>query len=68
MRLFVALQPTDPARDALAALADDVSGVRWVPAAQLHLTLRFIGEVSEGDAERSPRRSSGCASNRFFSS
>jgi len=52
MRLFVALQPTDPAREALAALADEVSGVRWVPAAQLHLTLRFIGEVSEGDADK----------------
>lgn len=52
MRLFVALQPTDPARAALAALADDVPGVRWVPAAQLHLTLRFIGEVSADDAEK----------------
>ena len=52
MRIFVALQPTDPAREALAALADDVPGVRWVRAAQLHLTLRFIGEVTAEDTEK----------------
>jgi len=52
MRLFVALQPTDPSREALAELADDVPGIRWVPAPQLHLTLRFIGEVSAEDEEK----------------
>ena len=52
MRLFVALQPTDPAREALANLAADIPGVRWVRAPQLHLTLRFIGEVSPDDEEK----------------
>ena len=52
MRLFVALQPTEPAREALATLQDDVRGVRWVAAPQLHLTLRFIGEVDDDGRER----------------
>lgn len=52
MRLFVALQPTDPAREALAELADDIPGIRWVRAVQLHLTLRFIGEVAADDEDK----------------
>ena len=47
-RLFVALLPSEPARTALAGLADDLARARWTPADQLHLTLRFIGEVDDG--------------------
>ena len=52
MRLFVALQPTEPARESLASLADDIPDIRWVPRGQLHLTLRFIGEVSADDTDK----------------
>ncbi|MET0263369.1 MAG: RNA 2',3'-cyclic phosphodiesterase [Rariglobus sp.] len=46
-RLFVAIEPTSPVRDSLAALSTDLARARWTPPAQLHLTLRFIGDVSD---------------------
>lgn len=46
-RLFVALTPPRPVREELAALEDDLEGVRWTPAANLHLTLRFLGDTTE---------------------
>ncbi len=51
IRLFVGLAvPEDVAED-LAALADNMPGARWIDPENMHVTLRFIGEVSEGDAE-----------------
>ena len=57
MRLFVAAQPTEDVRLAAAASASRLReslrvkgldrGIRWVPAANLHLTVWFLGEVSE---------------------
>ena len=44
-RLFVALRPPPAIRHDLAALMGGVSGARWQDDEQLHLTLRFIGEV-----------------------
>lgn len=44
-RLFVAIRPPAPARAALLALMGGVPGARWQDDDQLHLTLRFIGEV-----------------------
>ena len=44
-RLFVALAPAPAVRAELGALADSLAGVRWTPAENLHLTLRFIGET-----------------------
>lgn len=44
-RLFVALVPPVTVRTELAALATPLAGVRRVPADNLHLTLRFIGET-----------------------
>jgi RNA 2',3'-cyclic 3'-phosphodiesterase len=44
-RLFVAIRPPDAVRDALLALMGGISGARWQDDDQLHLTLRFIGEV-----------------------
>ncbi|MBP6307384.1 MAG: RNA 2',3'-cyclic phosphodiesterase [Opitutaceae bacterium] len=47
-RLFLALALPDALRSALAALQTPVAhGVNWATPAQLHLTLRFIGEVHE---------------------
>jgi 2'-5' RNA ligase len=51
-RLFVALLASEPARSELAALAEGLARARWTPPEQLHLTLRFIGDVSEADLRR----------------
>lgn len=51
-RLFVALYPRLALRDTLAALATPLRGFRWTPPEQLHLTLRFIGEVESETAGR----------------
>jgi 2'-5' RNA ligase len=41
-RAFLAVRPSDPVRDALHRLPRLVEpGVRWVPPAQWHITLRF---------------------------
>lgn len=50
-RLFVALRPPHPVRAALIAAMHGISGVRWQDDDQLHLTLRFIGEVDRHRAE-----------------
>lgn len=44
-RLFVALRLPAPCRDRLADLPFDIPGARWQDNDQLHLTVRFIGEV-----------------------
>jgi 2'-5' RNA ligase len=50
-RLFVALALPAPVRDALAALAEPLDGVNWTNPEQLHLTLRFIGDVPDEKIE-----------------
>jgi 2'-5' RNA ligase len=50
-RLFVALRPPRPVRDILRAAMHGISGARWQSDEQLHLTLRFIGEVDHHQAE-----------------
>jgi 2'-5' RNA ligase len=44
-RLFVAIRPPEPVRAPLIDLMEGVAGARWQSEDQLHLTLRFIGEV-----------------------
>lgn len=44
-RLFIALTPPPAVRDTLAALAQPLPGVTWTPPEQLHVTLRFLGDV-----------------------
>jgi RNA 2',3'-cyclic 3'-phosphodiesterase len=44
-RLFVAIRPPAPVRQLLLAAMGGISGARWQGGDQLHLTLRFIGEV-----------------------
>lgn len=51
MRLFVGLDLPDPLRERLVALYGSLAGARWVPPENLHLTLRFIGEVQRDMAE-----------------
>jgi 2'-5' RNA ligase len=50
-RLFVALRPPHAIRAALIAAMHGISGARWQVDEQLHLTLRFIGEVDHHRAE-----------------
>ena len=50
LRLFVALDLTEEIRRRLAGLAGGVPGARWTEPENLHLTLRFIGEVPEDQA------------------
>ena len=44
-RLFVAIRPPRAVRERLLGLMGGVRGARWLDEDQLHLTLRFIGEV-----------------------
>jgi len=50
MRLFVALPIPDAVAGPLMLLQGGVPGARWQSREQLHLTLRFIGEVDGRDA------------------
>jgi RNA 2',3'-cyclic 3'-phosphodiesterase len=50
MRLFVALALPDAVAQGLALLQAGVPGAKWQTREQLHLTLRFIGEVDGRDA------------------
>jgi len=50
IRLFVALALPDAVAQGLAMLEGGVPGARWRAREQLHLTLRFIGEVDGRDA------------------
>ena len=60
MRLFAAVDPDPRVRTAAARSARAVAGrlgedgpgrIRWVAPEQLHVTLRFLGEVAEAEAE-----------------
>jgi RNA 2',3'-cyclic 3'-phosphodiesterase len=44
-RLFVGLELPSSCKRALVALDPHLTGLRWLPEEQLHLTLSFIGDV-----------------------
>lgn len=50
-RLFVGLRPPAQIRQRLLALMGGVPGARWQDDDQLHITLRFVGEVERPVAE-----------------
>lgn len=50
-RLFVAIRPPQTIREQLLGLMGGISGARWQSDEQIHLTLRFIGEVDRHVAE-----------------
>jgi 2'-5' RNA ligase len=62
MRLFLGIELSDAARTAAASVAKALesriaraaprSSIRWVDAANLHITLWFLGEVQDADAAR----------------
>ncbi|MGE0178737.1 MAG: RNA 2',3'-cyclic phosphodiesterase [Sphingomonas sp.] len=51
MRLFVAIRPPRLLRQRLVAVMGGIGGARWQTDDQLHLTLRFIGNVDRRRAE-----------------
>lgn len=50
-RLFLAIRPPQDIRDRLVDRMDDSPVLRWIPDDNLHLTLRFVGEVERPVAE-----------------
>lgn len=57
-RLFVAVDLPENVRKELMSLRTELPGGRWVAGDQLHLTLRFIGEVEaqqQGDIDAALR-------------
>ena len=59
IRLFVALGLPDELRDELSAMCGGIPGARWVPEENYHLTLRFIGEVPNWQAQEADEALSG---------
>ena len=64
-RLFVAIRPPEPIRDLLIDAMDDSADFRWQDEEQLHLTLRFVGEVDRPLADDLALALARIASNRF---
>ena len=50
-RLFVAIRPPEDIRELLLDAMDDGGDFRWQDDEQLHLTLRFVGEVERPVAD-----------------
>jgi RNA 2',3'-cyclic 3'-phosphodiesterase len=46
-RLFIAIDMPDHVKQVLTELPRNIAGARWVGPEELHLTLRFIGEVDQ---------------------
>lgn len=66
MRLFVGLDLPWTLRERLALLAGaGLSGAKWVPTANYHLTLRFIGEMPGHRAEDIDVALAGLRARRF---
>jgi len=51
MRCFIALDMPEAIKDSIGAIIEKIMvsarGVRWVPPLNLHMTLKFLGEVNE---------------------
>lgn len=51
MRLFAAVEPPPLIKSALEGIQSGVPGARWTFAENMHLTLKFFGEVDSDEAE-----------------
>ncbi|HEX3020016.1 MAG TPA: RNA 2',3'-cyclic phosphodiesterase [Chitinispirillaceae bacterium] len=51
-RLFVAIDIPERIKDDISSTYMAIPGTRWVDDAQLHITLRFIGEVDNNITEK----------------
>ena len=62
-RLFLAVFPPADVIEQLGELErPEVEGLRWTKREQWHITLRFLGEVEQGDVESSLQRLRGAVS------
>lgn len=52
MRLFIAVDLPEQVKTRVLQICSGLPSVRWVKPEQLHLTLRFIGEVNAAQSER----------------
>ena len=64
-RLFVAIRPPGDIRDLLIDAMDDSADFRWQDEEQLHLTLRFVGEVERPVADDLASALGGIRAQRF---
>jgi RNA 2',3'-cyclic 3'-phosphodiesterase len=64
-RLFLAIDIADTVRDAIAARREPIPGVRWTRPENLHVTLRFIGDVKATEQEACRNRLSSVNSGSF---
>jgi 2'-5' RNA ligase len=64
-RLFVAIRPPEVIRDFLIDAMDDSADFRWQDEEQLHLTLRFVGEVERPVADDLAGALGGVRAGRF---
>ncbi|HEX7743215.1 MAG TPA: RNA 2',3'-cyclic phosphodiesterase, partial [Sphingobium sp.] len=62
VRLFIAIRPPAEIRARLLALMGGIADARWQDDTQLHLTLRFVGEV---DGRRAEDLADGLSTVRF---
>ena len=51
IRIFAAISVPDTVADVLPPLQQRVEGARWRSREQLHVTLRFFGDIPEPDAD-----------------
>jgi len=68
MRLFVAVDPTDEIRAQIGKLVESIKkpgdGIKWVKENDLHLTLKFLGEVKDQDLDKVIREVEAAAEGR----
>ena len=66
MRAFVAVEMSEPIREALSALIAEMrrldAPVKWVEAQNIHLTLKFLGAVPDAAVARATEILRGCTS------
>jgi 2'-5' RNA ligase len=65
-RLFLAIALPSPIKRALASLVSPLPDVRWMAEDQLHLTLRFLGDVEEDRIETLTTRLSALQIRKFL--
>jgi 2'-5' RNA ligase len=55
VRAFIAIEIDPEVVNKICQTIDDlksrISGIRWLPAANLHLTVKFLGDVAEGQID-----------------
>ena len=51
-RLFIGLELPESCKEILLQLNPQIKGVRWLPPAQMHLTMCFLGDVDASGEDR----------------